>query len=207
MRKLAIILIVAVIFAVLNPLGEWAYTQYRQQIFIDTLSVALQAGPQNTEAEETGFVRSMAAAGDKYLRSRIDVRPELSLAIGILIVEKIGLTVPLINGINPESLKIGVGILEGSAELDQVGNTILTAQRTHVQSRLLSRLDQLQPGDKLVIVTFDGKYDYIVYSNSVVSNEDVLFLAGEEGENTLTLFTGYPFSRINPDLRLVIKAK
>ena len=206
MRKLSVIFIIAGILTALYPLGERAYRGHRQQILLEELTDSLQAGMRQTgETEEV-------PGGDKIIAgesgdNKNTVTSELNSAEGILFIETIGLRVPLLRGMSEKNLKAGAAILEGSADIGQEGNTVVAAHRTHVYGRLFNRLNELQAGDRLVIVTFDGEYEYLVYSNLVVTKEDVSVLDWVKGERILTLITCHPLNRVNPPFRLVVKAK
>ncbi len=131
----------------------------------------------------------------------------LESAMGILVIEKINLQTPVLIGISPENLKVGAGILEGSASIVDEGNTILTAHRSHINGRSFTRLPELEAGDRLNIITFEDHYRFEIYSKSEVGSDDVSILGGTIEGKTLTIFTGHPFNQANPPLRLVIKAK
>jgi sortase A len=197
-----VVLIITGVLAVYYPYGEWVYREYRQQVALDNFVASLQNISEKVVAPEE------AAAVEIVAEAVPENNPGNSTsAIGILVIEKIGLRIPLFRGISPGNLKTGAGLLEGSAEIGEEGNTILAAHRTHIFGHLFNRLNELEAGDRVVIITTDREYEYEVYSNSVVKKKDVSVLEWKKEGRILTLITCHPLNRIDPPYRIVVKAK
>lgn len=205
MKNLIRFLIIAGFIFALYSGAERIYSMYRYQVLLDNLAATLQKG--DSGSPEKAAVPSWENAARVLFPDQVSAYQELSAASGILLAKKIGFMAPLLRGIDPETLKTGVGILEGSAEIGEAGNTILTAHKSNIHRRSFNRLPELQPGDRLDIVTYDACYQFEVFMVAVLDRQDISFLTGEGGENTLTLFTSHPFNHTNPPYRLVIRAR
>ena len=200
MRKLSVILVIAGVLVALYPVGERVYNRSRQQILLGELEHSLGNAAVELKAVP---VKSMEIVAEQEEDNPI----YFSSAIGILVIERIDLKIPVLRGLSTGNLKVGAGLLDGSAEIGEEGNTVLAAHRTHTYGHLFNRLNELEAGDGVSIITLDGVYQYDVYSNLVVDSDDVSVLSGEEGERVLTLITCHPLYRTNPPYRIVVKAK
>lgn len=83
-------------------------------------------------------------------------------AIGIMYIERLGKRweKPIVQGVDLDHLALGVGHFLHSAGPGQVGNFAVAAHRaTHGEP--FAYLDQIRPGDKIVVET---KTDWFVYS-------------------------------------------
>lgn len=95
-----------------------------------------------------------------------------------------------------------VGWMIGTALPGELGNIVLYGQRTGPYATF-TRLDELQPGDDVVIATEEGEYAYRVRGIQEVSEEDVGVMAPTTTA-TATLITD---SRTCKTQRLVVTAE
>ncbi len=204
MKGLIRFLVIAGLLFALYSGAERIYSVYRYHVLLHKLATSLDSG---TVLPAKDVAPSWDKAARLLFPGQAAAYGELSAAAGLLLAEKIGLMAPLLPGIDPKTLKAGIGILEGSAGIGEAGNTILTAHKTNINSRSLRRLPELQPGDRLDIVTAGARYRYEVCLVAVLDRSDITFFTGEWQENTLTLFTSHPFNHLNPPHRLVVQAK
>jgi sortase A len=123
--------------------------------------------------------------------------------IGRLEIPRLGLSVVLIEGDDPRTLRRAVGHIPGTPLPGQPGNVALTGHR----DTFFRPLRNIRANDIIVVTTLRGEYRYRVVSTRVVSPDNVAVLNPSE-EEILTLVTCYPFYFVGaaPD-RFVVRAE
>lgn len=124
--------------------------------------------------------------------------PEQAMAISI---PTIGVNAPIVQGDDWEALKRGVGQHIGSANPGQNGNLVLSGHND-IYGEVFRYLDQLQPGDEIVVHTAQTSYTYTVTGQMLVAPTfvEVMFPTPDA---TLTLISCFPY-RINTQ-RIIIQ--
>jgi sortase A len=113
-------------------------------------------------------------------------------AIGRIQIDKIGLSIPILEGTSKANLRLGAGHIKGTTGLGDIGNAALAAHRSHTYGRMFNRLDELELGDKIVVETADGTYEYTVFKKLVVEPNDTSVLNRNNKDRVLTLVTCTP---------------
>ncbi len=116
--------------------------------------------------------------------------PGLEQAIRIEI-PAIKIDAPVVQGDGWEQLKKGVGQHIGSADPGQSGNVVLSAH-DDVYGELFRNLDQLRPGDPVMLYTQQRQYVYIVDRTEIVEPTAVEVMAST-GTPSVTLISCYPY--------------
>jgi len=98
---------------------------------------------------------------------------------------------PVVQGDGWEQLKRGVGQHVGSANPGQAGNLVLSAHND-IFGELFRDLDQLKPGDEIVVSTATRDYTYRVTGMRIVQPTEVDVMA-ETSKATITLISCYPY--------------
>ena len=98
---------------------------------------------------------------------------------------------PVVQGDGFEQLKKGVGQNVGSANPGQNGNVILSAHND-VYGELFRYLDELAPGDQVILYTQQRQYVYVVDRTTIVEPTAVEVMAST-GSPTVTLISCYPY--------------
>jgi sortase A len=129
--------------------------------------------------------------------------PPTGSAIGRVKIPRIGLEAVVVQGDSDKVLRLAVGHIPGTALPGQAGNMVLAGHR----DTFFRSLREIRAGDRIVIESPEGSYDYEVESASVVAPTDLAVLRNS-GKKELTLITCYPFSWIGsaPD-RFVVRAR
>jgi len=112
-------------------------------------------------------------------------------ARGILIPAILNSEVPVVQGDGWEQLKKGVGQHIGSADPGKAGNMVLSAHND-IYGQWFRDLDQLKPGDEIVIKTATQIYTYRVTRTRIVAPTDVSVLE-PTSKPTITLISCYPY--------------
>lgn len=108
--------------------------------------------------------------------------------IGRIEIERLGLSVMVIEGDDGKTLRRAAGHVPGTAFPGQSGNVGITAHR----DTFFRPLRNIQMDDVITLTTLQGAYRYRVVSTKIVSPDDVSVLDSAGGE-ILTLVTCYPF--------------
>jgi sortase A len=118
-------------------------------------------------------------------------------------IPAIGVDAPVVQGDGEEQLKKGVGQNVGSANPGNIGNVILSAHND-VYGQIFRDLDQLKPGDKIVLHTNQRAYTYVVSGSEVVEPTYVQVM-DQTPDPTVTLISCYPFMVDNQ--RIVVQGR
>jgi len=114
--------------------------------------------------------------------------PEQAIRIQI---PAIRVDAPIVQGDGWEQLKKGVAQHIGSANPGQDGNLVLTAHND-VFGEIFRYLDDLEPGDQVIVYTNQRSYTYTVTESQIVEPTDVEVMAPTENA-TITLISCYPY--------------
>lgn len=109
---------------------------------------------------------------------------------------------PVVQGDGWEQLKKGVGQHIGSANPGEPSNVVLSAHND-VFGEIFRNLDQLKPGDTVVLYTSQQSFTYSVENTMIVEPTQVEFLA-PTSDGVVTLISCYPYMVSNK--RIVVIA-
>lgn len=98
---------------------------------------------------------------------------------------------PIVQGDGWEQLKKGVGQHIGTANPGQTGNMVLSAHND-IFGELFRHLDQLKPGDEIIVSTGLRDYTYRVTGTQVVEPTEVSVM-NPTSNATVTLISCYPY--------------
>lgn len=109
-----------------------------------------------------------------------------------LIIPDLNLEGAIVQGVDWEALKQGVGqVPNGVNPGDDIGN-ISFAAHNDIYGSLFRYLDQLQPGDTFQVQTASSVFTYTVTGTQIVEPSDVHVLENRQGA-TATLISCYPY--------------
>lgn len=131
------------------------------------------------------------------------VPPRLGEPIGRIEIPRLHLSVAILEGTAPKTLRVAAGHMNGTALPGAAGNICIAAHR----DTLFRPLRGVQPRDAIVIATTYGTFRYIVDRVEIVGPGDVRVLRPTTGQE-LTLITCYPFTYVGPaPKRLAVHAR
>lgn len=169
-------------------------------------AVVLPSG--HTPPTDPGGARPNEAEIPEHLRPLVQAMPAVDLptpspeqAVRIQI-PAIGVDHPVVQGDGWEQLKKGVGQHLGTADPGQPGNMVLSAHND-IFGEIFRYLDQLSPGDEIIIYTNLRSYTYVVRTTLVVEPTFVQVMASTASP-TVTLISCYPY--LIDTERIVIQA-
>lgn len=146
-----------------------------------------EGGAQPNEAEIPAHLRPQMQA---YTASLVLPTPGPQQARRIEI-QNISVNAPIVQGDDWESLKRGVGQHVGSADPGTFGNLVLSGHND-IYGQVFRHLDDLNPGDEIIIHTDQRSFTYLVSETMLVSPTAIEVLFPTE-DPTLTLISCYPY--------------
>lgn len=131
------------------------------------------------------------------------VPPRPGEPVGRMEIPRLHLSVAILEGTSPKTLRIAAGHINGTALPGTVGNICIAAHR----DTLFRPLREVQPQDAINITTIYGTFRYIVDRVEIVSPSDVRVLRPTTDQE-VTLVTCYPFTYLGPaPKRFVVHAR
>ena len=144
---------------------------------------------------------SPAEPTQKPMMSKEDIQKRM---IGVLYIDKINVRIPVMTGVDEETLRVAAGRMPESGMLDKIGNVVLAGHRSYTFGKYFNRLDELQVGDTFSIKTRKKTLEYKIYKKYVVEPNDFSILNYNKTDKICTLFTCTPVIIANK--RLVVQA-
>jgi sortase A len=115
---------------------------------------------------------------------------EAEVVIGHIEIPKLGLSVPLRQGITLTQIDRGPSHWPGTAMPGQIGNVVVAGHRvTH--TRPFRHIDKLVNGDEVVFTVEGQRWTYVVTGNQVVTPQ-ALWIVDQTPAPTATLFACHP---------------
>jgi len=133
------------------------------------------------------WVQTSASGGSAV---PIEVKPATNSPTRI-VIPKIQVDAPIINGVAWEDLKKGVGHLPGSANPGERGNLYLAAHND-IFGEIFRYLEKLEVGDEYFIHAGEQKFRYVVKEKRIINPTDVEVMLPTT-EPVATLQTCYPY--------------
>ncbi len=171
------------------------------------MAVVLPSG--HTPPTDPGGVRPNEAEIPEHLRPLVQAAaalpvptpaPEQAIRIQI---PAIGVDAPVVQGDGWEQLKKGVGQHIGSANPGEKGNVVLSAHND-IYGEIFRHLDQLRPGDQIILYTQQKAYTYTVTETHIVEPTDVHWMAPTDAP-VVTLISCYPY--MVDKQRIIVRAR
>jgi sortase A len=129
-------------------------------------------------------------------------RPVGSL-VGRLEIPRLKFSAIVLEGSDNGTLRLGVGRIPETAETGQHGNIVLSGHR----DTFFRPLRGIKDGDRISLVTPEGKFHYVVDWTTVVNPTDTRSLMPTPSA-ALTLVTCYPFHYVGPaPERFIVRAR
>ncbi len=159
--------------------------------------------------DENGAVFFNESEIPEHLRGMISAappKPAFQTASEQLVrirIPAIQVDAPIVLGDDWEALKNGVGLNAFSPAPGSNGNVILSGHND-IFGQVFKDLDQLKPGDEIILLTEKTAYTYSVQGSTVVMPNQVEVMA-QTPDATLTLISCYPY--LVDDKRIVITGK
>lgn len=219
MKMLSMFLIVAGIMVLSYPSLAEEYHDYQQQKLVREWQDSLQNIHNGQDETWTGTALvdlpspddpddSLEAVDATTEAADQKAAPDFSQYSnmeGILSIDKIDLTLPILHGATDKNMKTTVASIENTGKAGEVGNYAIAGHRNYTYGRNFNRLDEMSVGDKIQVDNGSVQFEYTVMEKLVVKPEEVWVLEGNGQDKEITLVTCHPME--NPTHRLIIKGK
>lgn len=136
------------------------------------------------------------------ISSVVEATPDLGEGIAIIRIPKIGVDAVVVEGVEVEDLKKGPGHYPGTSMFGEAGNAVISGHRTTYGAPFF-RLDELVPGDEIILLDAEGSYKYVVAESKIVLPTEVSVL-DQTPDARLTLTTCNP--KFSAKERLIVVA-
>jgi sortase A len=113
-------------------------------------------------------------------------------ALGVVEIPKIKSRMPIYQGTSNAILNIGVGQIEGTTPIGEIGNTALAGHRSYTYGHQWNRLDEVERDDLITVTVGKAVYTYRVYKTHIVEPTDITVLYRSSKHKVLTLVTCHP---------------
>jgi sortase A len=141
--------------------------------------------------------------------------PEPGQPIGQITIPRIGADFYMVEGTDLKWLKEGPGHFAGTPYPGQAGNAAVAGHRTTYKAPF-NRIDELEPGDKITIVTLQGTFTYEVLPQEPsdpggpalghrIVGPTAIEILDDKGDNRLTLMACNP--KYSASQRIVVEAR
>ena len=117
--------------------------------------------------------------------------PDPGEAAGRIEIPEIDLDWIFVEGVTSADLKKGPGHYPDTPMAGQAGNAAIAGHRT-TYGAPFNRIDELTPGDEIIVTTVQGRFRYEVAEQLIVDPSQVEVLLPIPGRNTLTLTSCHP---------------
>ncbi|MBT3187658.1 MAG: class D sortase [Anaerolineae bacterium] len=196
-------------FGILRNLNDEFAAALEQPTMVPTplvMAVVLPSG--HTPPDTSGNTRPNEAEIPDHLRPMVQSIKDLPIppsspeqAIRIQI-PALNVDAPIVQGDGWEQLKKGVAQHLGTPNPGSIGNMVLSAHND-VYGEIFRYLDQLQPGDEILVFTQQRQYTYVISGTQIVEPTQVEVMAATSTPTT-TLISCYPYLKDNQ--RIVVFA-
>lgn len=184
-----------------------AYASYSVVIYMQKLDVVQDVSPKDIVEKPLSQLENQSYAGGKNEKQWEIVpkenRPKLGELFASLIIPRLGVEIPIWEGVAEEKLAKGVGHYSRSVLPGEPDNSVLSGHRDTV----FRRLGELKKGDQLQVKTNNGTFVYKIEKMWITTAEDRSVIV-PHSTPILTLTTCYPFGYLGsaPD-RYIIQSK
>ncbi len=118
-------------------------------------------------------------------------------------IPAIGVDASIVQGDGWEQLKKGVGQYVGSVNPGENGNIVLSAHND-IFGEIFRYLEELEPGDEIIIHTHQRVYTYVIFNKEIVEPTQVEFL-DQTAKPITTLISCYPY--LVDDQRIIVQGQ
>jgi len=198
--------ILVVIFVLLRGLGNYQSWSDIRAFEQAVASQSTATGSATGQATGGGTKYSPEPDYSLWNKKRIADYLESNAArddapLAIMSIPKLNLKVPVYNGTDEINLNRGAGRIKGTARIDALGNLGIAGHR----DGFFRVLKDIELGDSIQLLTYQGKTEFVVASITIVDPTDVSVLAPTDVP-TVTLVTCYPFYFVgNAPKRYIVK--
>lgn len=124
-------------------------------------------------------------------------------AVARIVIPRIGVDKIVVSGVSRDDLKRAPGHYPGTPLPGQAGNAAIAGHRT-TYGAPFHRVDELEPGDEILVTTLQGSFRYEVFGSEIVLPSAVEVVQ-DQGDDRLTLTSCHP--KFSARQRIIISAR
>ncbi|MEJ8554781.1 class D sortase [Tepidibacter sp. Z1-5] len=129
----------------------------------------------------------------KDIKEEVDLpKFENNNVTDILKIEKIDVLLPILEDATKENLNIGPCRILETKRPGEIGNCAIAGHRSYNYGKQFNRLDEIELGDKIQVISKEKNYIYTVNNKFIVKPEDIWVLEGNDHDKIITLITCTP---------------
>lgn len=149
------------------------------------------AAPAGGGVDDPAESPTVAAAPPAAAPAPVPVHvPAEGEALAELRIPKLGVSKVVVEGVSDPVLRLGPGHYPDTPLPGRPGNVAVAGHRT-TYGAPFNRINELRPGDEIVLTTSTGRYRYLVTGQVIVTPEQVEVVR-DQGDNRLTLTSCHP---------------
>lgn len=130
---------------------------------------------------------------------------DVGSVMGYIKIDKINVNLPVVQGSDLKSLKLGVGHMIETDLPGQIGNCALAGHRSYTYGKMFNRLGEVKIGDLVEVNYENTPYLYKIYEILIVEPTNLSVLNRKGDNKVLTLITCHPIDIANK--RLILHGK
>lgn len=196
--------VVAGVLILLFPYVSEKYHDYKQEQMLNEWADSFQRIEQIPDTEEADLVDQVQPE-EPGVKNREAASTGNDTTDGILMIDKIGLKLPILEGATQHNLRTTVASITNTGLPGEVGNYAIAGHRNYTYGRNFNRLNELQVDDRIGVNTGQKQFEYAVTEKLLVKPDEVWVLEPNGKDKEITLVTCHPV--VNPTHRLIIKGK
>jgi sortase A len=200
MKWLAYVLIVAGITTMLYPKAKSMYYSYQEETLLENWE---SASSDSLIQQSSQQLDDIFSEKKRPKNAEKPVKGKSSI-IGKLSINKIDLTIPIMEGASQANLKVAAGHMKGTSPIGEIGNAAIAAHRSYTYGKQFNRLPEVESGDLIQVETTQKILTYKITEKLLVLPTDLSVLQNNKNDSILTLITCHPMK--NPTHRYIVKA-
>jgi sortase A len=201
-KPLPLILIIMGVLIIAYPIADRIYSRLIEQKLMREWEERMRNQQNDADYGESDAVSSYLNLDEVF--SQLSEEEEQSektentptqnfVTLGVLKIDKIKLSIPVLEGCTRDVLRVGAGTLDGASKIGEIGgNTGISAHRSYTYGKQFNRLNELEEGDTFNITTQQAVYHYEVFNIQIVEPTDVSLLKKNREESVVSLITCHP---------------
>ena len=171
-------------------------------LFAVFLVLAIHVALKNEIKQAISFIDLISVDESKYEQQemvidentkKIKEYPEYGTQYATIKIDKIDKELPVYFGDDLNTLKKGVGHSTGSYFPGEGGTIIYMG---HNSVDVFRRFSELEVGDKIVVTTSYGTFEYEIYEYKIIYERDLEKLPIQKEKEILMIYTCYPLNNI-----------
>jgi sortase A len=198
MKVVSYLLIVLGVLIILYPPVKHVYESYQETTLLEKWEDKKQ------QQVEKNFAEVNRILSKPNIENKTNQKISNGNVLGVLLIKKIDLKLPIIEGADEKALSLGAGHLPETSAIGNVGNAAIAAHRNYTYGSKFNRLNEIKVGDPITIEINNKVLLYRTIKTFTVLPTELSVLKPSTNQSIITLITCEPMK--NPTHRLIVQA-